>query len=371
MRDGYRLRWRLTAWIFAAGFACGLAYLVMRDVVLRPAGSEEAELVPGKTILFARGACGGTTRYVRKAAVLGTYMTVQVHTRSRTLAGEATAAAVEEVGRLEKMMSRFDPESDLSRVNRRAGVAPVKAPDELLGVVERSLTWCRRTSGALDITCVPLLEAYKKAAAAGRAPDDEEISAALKRVDWRKVHVDRAASTIRFDGAGMSLDLGATAKGYAVEEAARVLKKYGIKHALVEIGGEVVVFGGRGDGKPWRVGIRDPRRRGRYLATVALVDGAVATSGNYERYIEAEGRRHSHIVDPRTGRTADAAVSVTVVASDCLDADALATAFSVMGPEKALDAAKRLDGVETLFLWREGGVERVMESEGFGRLKTR
>jgi len=325
------------------------------------------------SIVSVRDLGGGWVEVTRRVAgVMSTSAKLVAQGRERKRLVEATLEAARALLQIEKRLSRFRADSELRRLCARAHKSPVKVSREMAFLLGKALYWARRSDGALDITCVPLLEVYSRAAKQKRQPTDKEIKTALRQLGWKKIHLD--GRMVRFD-APLRLDLGALAKGFAAQKAVEVMRACGVEHCLAEVGGEVFVSGGRYDATPWRVGIKDPRKKGAMLSVVALKDGAVATSGNYERYFATGGKRHSHIVDPRTGRTADCAVSVTVVAPDGTDADALATALSVLGPKNGLSLIEKLkkEGmrVEALFLWRDGRGERVLRSSGFGVLEVR
>lgn len=365
-RGGERARRRKLFYaLFALGFICGICYCLVRGISRQ---REEVGIGVVTTALFERAVAGCIEKeYMRSASVLGTSMKVLVHCKDRKVAEEAIDAAIKRVVEIEEKMSRFKTGSELYRLNRDAAVRAVRVSDELFSVIKRSLDFCRLSGGALDITVVPLLKVYRDAERRGRPPSSEEIEKALRKVGWRKVIVDEREKTVKFAVDGMALDLGATAKGYAVDSAVEVLKSHGIEHALVEIGGEVYVYGGQANGDGWTVGIVDPRRRRRYLRVVVMREGAVATSGNYERFYEIGKEKFSHIVDPRNGRTADAAVSVSVIADDTFSADSLATAVSVLGPEDGIKLINSIEDTEVLILWKDRDGERLVESKGFAR----
>jgi len=358
-------RGKLLCGLFIVGFLCGLCYSVIRG--LSPSEEESSdEIGLVVTPLYERALAGCKEKeFTRSASLLGTSMKVLVHTESREKAKESIEAVIRRVQEIERKMSRFNPESELFRLNRTAAKEPFRVSEELFSVIKRSLEFCRLSGGALDITVVPLLNLYKESEKSGTPPTKERITETLKKVGWRKVELDEKEKTVRFGVAGMALDLGATAKGYAVDVALRTLKEHGIEHALVEIGGEVGVYGGQADGSDWTVGIVDPRRSRKYLRIVTMKDGAVATSGNYERYYKVAGKKFSHIIDPRSGEAANAAVSVSLIAKDSFTADALATALSVLGPEDGLALIERLEGVDALILWKDEDGERIVESDGF------
>jgi thiamine biosynthesis lipoprotein len=224
------------------------------------------------------------------------------------------------------------------------------------------------TEGALDITVRPLVETYRLAVSEKRKPTEAEVKAALAKVNYRHVSVSEDGRTVTVASDGMALDLSATAKGYAADEAAKVLQKNGIKHAFVEAGGDIRFVGPRVDGGPWTAGVQDPRgKQGDYTVVLELSEGAVCTSGNYAQGYWLGKERVSHIVDPRTGKPCDSNPSVTVFAPDALTADALATALSVSG-KKGLALVEKLEGVEALVMSIENDALIEHRSTGFEQL---
>ena len=256
-----------------------------------------------------RRAAGGWVR--REEAVMGTAITVELWADDRR-AGEAAAdAVIAEMHRIDRTMSPHKADSELSRINRDAGQGPVPLSDEMFRLVATALDFSRASGGAFDISyaAVGCLYDYR----AGRAPDDATLAAARAAVGWQHLLLDRAARTLRFGKPGMRIDLGGFAKGHAVDNAARLLRTHGIAHAHVAAGGDSRVIGSR-RGRPWSIGIRDPRRPGEVIALLPLEDVSVSTSGDYERFFVAgDGRRHHHLIDPATGRSPDVVTSVTIL----------------------------------------------------------
>ncbi len=265
-------------------------------------------------------------------------------------------AALDEVARIERVMSPYLPDSELSRVNAAAGGEPVPVSAELLALVERSVGLCRATDGLMDITFLPLGRTWDFRAEPFVPPTDEAIEEALSLVDCKAVEIDAEAGTLRLPRAGMGLGLGAVAKGYAVDRAAALLMEAGHADHLVNGGGDVLARGAKADG-PWIVGIRHPRgAAGDLMGRMPLRDAAMVTSGDYERFVEHEGVRYHHIIDPRTGRPAQGIVSVSVVDGSAERADAIATALLVAGPEDAA-ALREVLGVEAIWVKNDGSYE--------------
>jgi thiamine biosynthesis lipoprotein len=277
--------------------------------------------------------------YQRRALVMSTGFSAKAVFSGRSAAGAGADldAALEEARRAERLMSRFLPDSDVSRLSAAEPGTAVSLDPHTLQVLGLAKEINRRSGGAFDVTVGPLVRLYKYTGREeGRRPTDAEIAAALKLVGSDKLILDPGAGTASLRFAGMTVDLSAVAKGFGVDRALAVLRDRGARAAVVEIGGEVAAFGRKPDGSPWRVGVQHPRS-GEMLARLDLTGGAVATSGDYQKYFKRGGRRASHIVDPRTGRPLiGGAVSVTVLAPTCALADGLATAISVLGPAEGL-----------------------------------
>jgi thiamine biosynthesis lipoprotein len=270
-------------------------------------------------------------------------------------ARDAAAAVIGLFQRLERELSEWREESPLAEVNRGAGGAPVAVPPDLLALVARSVDLAERTGGAFDPTWAALWGLWDFQAAEPAVPAPEAIARAVALVDYRRVEIDRAAGTLRLPEPGMKIGLGGIAKGYALDRAAELLRGRGHEDFLIVAGGQVYAAGRRG-GRPWRVGVRDPR--GDETDAFALLDleGGVSssTSGDYESYFELDGVRYHHILDPRTGYPTRGLTSATVLAPEATLADALSTALMVLGPDRGLALAEEWPGVEAVLVG-EGG----------------
>src|SRR5690606_28032420 len=235
----------------------------------------------------------------------------------------------------------YRPDSQISRVNADAAERPVEVGAEMLGVVARALELSAASGGAFDITYESV--GYLYDFRAHRRPDEADIAARLGAIDYRLVSLDPAASAIRFGAPGVRINLGGIAKGYAVERAAALLRARGIRHAVLSAGGDTRVLGDR-RGQPWIVGIRHPRLDDEVVTRLPVVDEAVSTSGDYERFFEEDGRRYHHILNPQTGRPTEGVVSVTVIGPDATTTDGLSTTLFVLGPEAGLELIEGLPG---------------------------
>ncbi len=259
----------------------------------------------------------------------------------------AMGRALDEIRRLEALMTTWRDDSELAEVNRRAGEA-VKVSSETLDVIEKSIWAGEISEGTFDISFEPLSDVWKfgdASEAEPKIPTRAQVEPRRLLVDYRKLQVDRGASTVKI-GKGQRISLGGIAKGYAVDAAAKVLRDAKLSSFLVQAGGDLYGAGKKPDGSPWVSGIRDPRGGPEaFFATVELQDNAFSTAGDYARSFIKDGRRYHHIIDPRTGFPAEASRSVTVWAKDALTADAIDDGVFILGPEKGLALAESLDGV--------------------------
>lgn len=270
-------------------------------------------------------------RYVFRA--MAAENELQVHGPDRAAATEAASRAIAEVARIEAKYSRYRPESVVSRINAEAGAAPVAIDEETRRLLIFADACHRQSGGLFDATSGVLRRAWGRFTEP-RVPTDEELARLLCLVDWPSVEV-RSAS-VRLPRRGMELDFGGFGKEYAVDRAALMLRDAGVRSGLVNLAGDLAILGPQPDGSPWRVGIRHPRRAGELIAALPVASGALATSGDYERFIEVDGVRHCHILDPRTGRSVRGLQSVTVHADSCVIAGSVATIAMLKGPEDGL-----------------------------------
>jgi thiamine biosynthesis lipoprotein len=295
--------------------------------------------------------------------VMGTVATVEAVAGNDDTAARAVEAAFLALHHIDTIANAMDPESDLGRVNRAAPRMPTLVDPELAELVSFSLATARATDGRFNPAIGPLVEAYG-IKTRPRLPDDAEIERLLPLCDYTKVKAPDGRS-IMLEEEGMSLDLSAVAKGWAVDRAYEALLDGGCAAGLVEAGGEIRCFGGDVQDKPWRIGIKDPWSPGVY-GVVELEKGVLATSGTYEQTFEVEGVVFSHIIDPFTGLPAEGPSSVTVTAADCATADAWATALMTLPPEDAYDIIESNDELEGLILYRtEYGKKMELVSSGF------
>jgi thiamine biosynthesis lipoprotein len=248
----------------------------------------------------------------------------------------STEHAFEEVRRLDRMLSNYRPDSELSQVNRFGAERPVSVSPELFRLLAACVNYGRLSEGAFDITVGPLMKVWGFYRGSGRLPHRAEIRGALGRVGYGKIVLDEKNQTVRLAQTGMELDPGGVGKGYAVDRIVAVLKEHGMDSALVTAGGSSIYALGAPPGeKGWKVKIRDPKSPSRTIDETVLRDLSMSTSGNYEKFFRAEGKLYSHIMDPRTGYPAQGVLSVSVVSPETLDSEVWAKPFYILGSKWA------------------------------------
>jgi len=276
-----------------------------------------------------------TTPIRRSQPLLGTFVTITAFGADRAQVGDAITAAFDEFTRVDALMSVHRADSELSQLNARAAQTTVTVSPALFRVLNTAQQIAGETGGAFDITVRPLTQLWGFIWKEYRLPTTNELARTLPLVGHSHLRLDPASRAVRFSRAGMSLDLGGIAKGFAVDCAIGRLRASGVTNAMVKAGGDLRVTGLPPGADHWEIQIEDPAKNGQ-RSFIRLRSGALSTSGNYENYFEVDGRRYSHIVNPRTGLPVEGVASCTVLAPTCTESDAWATALFVLGPEKSV-----------------------------------
>lgn len=282
---------------------------------------------------------------VREEAIMGTAIRVELWSDERNSGAAAIDAVMAEMHRIDWAMSPHKPQSELSRINREAASAPVRLSDEMYGLLRQSLAFSALSDGAFDISYASVGHLYDYRA--GIAPSEAVREQARAAIGWRDLILDARTRSLRFGRPGMRIDLGGFAKGHAVDNGVAILRRHGIRHAMVSAGGDSHVLGDR-RGRPWTVAIRDPRREDGVVAVLPLEDVAISTSGDYERYFERDGVRCHHLIDPRTGMSPSSVRSVTILAADGLTSEALSKSVFVLGVEAGLRLIESQTGIDAV-----------------------
>jgi thiamine biosynthesis lipoprotein len=324
--------------------------------------------IPMKTCAFALllliASLPARAEWVRRVSdgIMGTRITVEVWAEDAAKGNQAIDAVLEEMRHIDETMSTYKPTSEVSQVNDKAADGPMHISKELFDLLTTAAQYSEITEGAFDITYASV--GYMYDFRNHVRPDEAHIAQALPAVNYRHVILDPKNQTVRFSQKGVRIDLGGIAKGYSVDRGIDVLKTLGYTRAYVGAGGDSRIIGDR-FGKPWIVGIRDPRKgEGNVIARIPLVDAAISTSGDYERFFEEKGVRYHHIIDPHTGHSASKVRSATVIGPYATRTDGLSKTAFVLGPEKALEIYNRLDDIDAIIVKLDG---TIVYSKGMQR----
>lgn len=294
--------------------------------------------------------------YVKQKILLDTLVTVKAYGENKNKVEEAVNKTFSEMKRIENLINNYDPQSEISRVNQKAGREAVKVSAETFKIVKLSKLYGKKTGGVFNITVEPLVSLWNFG---GRKhiPSQQELNEILPLINLNWVQLNERNQTVKLAKNGMGLDLGGVAKGYAADRAITILKRYAIRNALVTTGSTTRVLGGKPDGKSWQVGIQHPRKQEEIIGILSLKNQSVSTSGDYQQYFIKNGQRYHHILSPFSGMPANEVMSVTVVTNkSCAEADILSTAIFVMGYPEGMQFIERTKNLEGVIVDAQGKV---------------
>jgi len=278
--------------------------------------------------------------------------TVMTHKAFGLHAQDSLGAVCSEVVRIEGLLSRFLPDSDISRVNRLAGIESERVSVETYEVLSKAVEFSQSFRGCFDVTIAPLVSLWKSGQEALAQPDEWSIKRVLPLVNFRDLVLDPREITAGLRNAGQSVDLGGIGKGFVGDKIVEVLESFGISSAYSNLGGNVVTVGAKPDGSPWHIGIQHPRQQNGLIGSVSVLGETVVTSGDYQRcFVDSRGKRHHHILDPMTGYPAESGlISVSIVADRSVTADPLSTIVFVAGMEKGLSFLRGFPQTEAILV---------------------
>jgi len=280
---------------------------------------------------------------------LGTVININLYDEGSQ---ELMTELIEKISNIEKAMSKNLKDSEISQINRQAGIAPVKVSEETYFVLERAIEFAELSDGKFDPTIGPIIDLWGIGTEAAKVPDAKELSKRLSKVDYKKVQLNKEEQTIYLELEGMALDLGGIAKGYTADALVQLLQANQVNKAMLNLGGNVFAYGEKNNGKPWKIAIQNSfDQRNNYFGYVEVVNKTVVTSGSYERYFEEEGHVYHHIFDATTGVPVQTeAVSVSVIADSSTDADALSTILFTLSIKEGIALVENLEGIECIYV---------------------
>jgi thiamine biosynthesis lipoprotein len=282
--------------------------------------------------------------------LMGSRFEISAFHSDAQLAWDGINAAVNEITRIERLISSWDPNSQTSLINQNAGIKPVKVDTELFQLIQRAVQISAITDGAFDISYASMDRIWQFDGTMTTMPVAEVVAQAKSRIGYQKIQLNPAKQEVYLKDKGMKIGFGAIGKGYAAQKAKEKMSALGIKSGVVNAAGDLIAWGVDIDGKTFRVGIADPKEKAKVLLWLKVKNTSVVTSGDYERFVMFDGVRYAHIIDPRTGYPTTGIKSVTIVSANPELADALSTSVFVLGVEKGIYLINQLDGVECLIV---------------------
>lgn len=294
--------------------------------------------------------------FKRSLKLMGSGFEITVVAQDSTQANSYINAAVEEIIRIEKLISSWDCSSQTSKINKNSGIQAVKVDPELFALIERAIGLSKLTDGAFDITYASMDRIWKFDGSLTEMPSEEDIRASVAKVGFQNIILDKEKSTVFLKLKGMKIGFGAIGKGYAADKAKLLLIKKGVTSGIINASGDINAWGKQPQDKEWKVAITNPLDKNKVFALLPVVNSAVVTSGNYEKYVNLNGKRYTHIIDPRSGYPASGIISVTVFAPKAELADALATSVFVMGKEVGIDRINQLPKIECIIIDDKGNI---------------
>lgn len=300
--------------------------------------------------------CDAQQAYKRTLKLMGSRFDITVVAQDSASANEYIDLAIKEISRIEKLISSWDENSQTSKINRYAGIEPVKVDVELFNLIERAMAISKLTDGAFDISYASMDRIWRFDGSMTEMPSKAEFNQSIKKVGYDNIILDSENRTVFLQAEGMKIGFGAIGKGYAADMAKKLLISNGAVAGIINASGDMNTWGKQPDGSEWKVAITNPLDKTKSYGMLPITDGAVVTSGNYEKYVSIGGKRYSHIIDPRTGYPSSGIISVTVFAPNAELADALATSVFVMGQEVGLDRIDQLPQVECIIIDDKGNI---------------
>lgn len=309
-------------------------------------------------ILFFPMACRAQQPYKRTLKLMGSRFDITVVAKDSLEAIKDIDIAVAEITRIEKLISSWDTNSQTSQINENAGIKPIKVEVELFNLIERAIGISKLTDGAFDISYASMDRIWKFDGSMTQMPSKEQISNSVTKVGYENIVLDKLNNTVFLRIEGMKIGFGAIGKGYAADMAKNILISKGVASGIINASGDMAVWGKQPNGSEWKVAITNPLNKNKVFALLPIGNGAVVTSGNYEKYVNFNGKRYTHIIDPRTGYPSSGIISVTVFAPKAELADALATSVFVMGKEAGLHRINQLPKIECIIIDDDGNISK-------------
>lgn len=295
--------------------------------------------------------------------LMGSHFEITVVEKDTSAANLAIAAAIAEIARIENQISEWRQGTEISEVNRMAGIAPVRVSQEVFELTKRAVFFSKISNGAFDISTAAMDKVWKFDGSMEKLPDAHTIKNSVKNVDYRNIILDSANSTIFLKKIGMKIGFGATGKSYAADRARNLLKRMGVPGGIINASGDIAAWGSQPNGSPWSIGLQNPAKNRKVIRVIRANDLSIVTSGDYEKFVEFSGVRYSHIINPKTGWPAKGMVSVTVVGPSTEFANGLSTSAMVLGKKAGSSLIRKYPEYSAILIDEKGRISSVNRKE--------
>lgn len=304
--------------------------------------------------------------FVKKDTVLmGSKFDITIVASDSVSATKNIHLVIDEIVRIENLISEWKPSSQISEVNRSAGIKPIKVDKEVFDLTKRALFFSEITNGAFDISIAAMDKIWKFDDSMEELPSQEMLLKAIEKVGYKNIELNELNSTIFLKLPGMKIGFGATGKGYAADQGKLLMQQLNVNAGIVNASGDMATWGTQPNSKPWRIGITNPFKLHKSLKILEVNNAAITTSGDYQKYVEFNGKRYSHIINPKTGMPASGLISVTVIGENAQTANGLSTSIMVLGYEKGLELLKSYPDYACLILTDKG---KIKKSKNFNKI---
>lgn len=300
----------------------------------------------------------------RTTMLMGSKFDISIVDKDARSADENIDKVVNEITRIENLISEWKPDSQISEVNKNAGIKPVKVDREVFDLTKKALEFSKMSNGAFDISIIAMDKIWKFDGTMTQKPTEDAIKKSIQNVGYQNIILDSINSTIFLKLPNMKIGFGATGKGYAADKGKELMLKNGIENGIVNASGDMTVWGNQPLDKPWKIGITNPFKPDKVLKIITLHNEAVVTSGSYEKFVLLDGQRYSHIINPTTGYPAQGLISVTIIGPNAEKANAFSTSIMVLGKDKGLDLIKKYPEYQYLLITDKG---KIIKSKNFNK----
>ena len=298
----------------------------------------------------------------RTVILMGSRFDITIVDKDSTAAEEKINIAIAEISRIENLISEWRASTEISEVNKNAGIRPVKVSPEVIKLTERALWFSKITDGAFDISIAAMDKIWRFDDSMDTPPTPQQVKASIRNVGYKNIIINRKKSTIFLKNKGMKIGFGATGKSYSADKIKALMQQLGVQAGIINASGDIALWGTQPDGSAWTVGIADPFQSGEVLKVLKLRNTAIVTSGDYQKFVEFGGKRYSHIINPKTGYPSTGLTSVTITGVNAETANGLSTSVMVLGKEKGLCLLKKFPSYQYLIIEDNGN---ITQSTGF------